>query len=128
MIAGPPNDTANHTATYSAAGAATGTTPISPAISTRHASIKRLGQEHFDVLVVGGGITGAGVALDAAARGLKVALVDQADFAAGTSSKSSKLIHGVDPNDSEKVAILKRLRAAAGPAFANLNQLIAQLA
>ncbi len=44
--------------------------------------------------MVGGGITGAGVALDAAARGLKVALVDQADFAAGTSSKSSKLIHG----------------------------------
>jgi glycerol-3-phosphate dehydrogenase len=94
MIAGPPNDTADHTATYSAAGAATGTTPISPAISTRHASIKRLGQEHFDVLVVGGGITGAGVALDAVARGLKVALVDQADFASGTSSKSSKLIHG----------------------------------
>ena len=90
MIAGPLNDSANHTATDTA----TSTTSITPAISTRHASIKRLGQEHFDVLVVGGGITGAGVALDAAARGLKVALVDQADFAAGTSSKSSKLIHG----------------------------------
>ena len=90
MIAGSPNNSANDTAT----GTATGTTSITPAISTRHASIKRLGQEHFDVLVVGGGITGAGVALDAAARGLKVALVDQADFAAGTSSKSSKLIHG----------------------------------
>jgi glycerol-3-phosphate dehydrogenase len=90
MIAGSPNNSANDTAT----GTATGTTSITPAISTRHASIERLGQEHFDVLVVGGGITGAGVALDAAARGLKVALVDQADFAAGTSSKSSKLIHG----------------------------------
>lgn len=70
------------------------TGPSSPAIATRQASIKRLGTEHFDVLVVGGGITGAGVALDAAARGLKVAIVDQTDFAAGTSSKSSKLIHG----------------------------------
>ena len=90
MIAGSPNDSANDTATHTATGVA----PSSPAITTRQASIKRLGQEHFDVLVVGGGITGAGVALDAAARGLKVALVDQADFAAGTSSKSSKLIHG----------------------------------
>lgn len=76
------NDTVKHTG------------PSSPAIATRQASIKRLGTEHFDVLVVGGGITGAGVALDAAARGLKVAIVDQTDFAAGTSSKSSKLIHG----------------------------------
>lgn len=70
------------------------TAPITPATATRRANIKRLGSEHFDVLVVGGGITGAGVALDAAARGLTVAIVDQADFAAGTSSKSSKLIHG----------------------------------
>lgn len=50
--------------------------------------------EPFDVLVVGGGITGAGVALDAASRGLSVALVERFDFASGTSSKSSKLIHG----------------------------------
>lgn len=48
----------------------------------------------LDVLVVGGGVTGAGVALDAATRGLKVGLVERADFAAGTSSKSSKLVHG----------------------------------
>jgi glycerol-3-phosphate dehydrogenase len=48
----------------------------------------------FDVLVIGGGITGAGVALDAAARGLTVALVERDDFASGTSSKSSKLVHG----------------------------------
>ncbi|MFG5411185.1 FAD-dependent oxidoreductase [Piscinibacter sakaiensis] len=47
-----------------------------------------------DVLVIGGGITGAGVALDAAARGLRVALVEQGDFASGTSSRSSKMIHG----------------------------------
>ncbi len=50
--------------------------------------------EPFDVLVVGGGITGAGVALDAAARGLRTALVERDDFASGTSSKSSKLVHG----------------------------------
>ncbi len=54
----------------------------------------RLGQEQFDILVVGGGITGAGVALDAAARGLRTAIVDKGDFASGTSSESSKLVHG----------------------------------
>jgi glycerol-3-phosphate dehydrogenase len=59
---------------------------------TRH--LARLGDERFDVLVVGGGITGAGVALDAAARGYRVALVEKADFAGGTSSKSTKLVHG----------------------------------
>ena len=52
------------------------------------------GGDPFDVLVVGGGITGVGVALDAAHRGLRVALVERDDFASGTSSKSSKLIHG----------------------------------
>jgi glycerol-3-phosphate dehydrogenase len=48
----------------------------------------------FDVLVIGGGVTGAGVAVDAAARGYKVALVEKADFASGTSSKATKLVHG----------------------------------
>jgi len=57
-------------------------------------ALRRFANEQFDVLVVGGGITGAGVALDAATRGLKVALVDKGDFASGTSSKSSKLVHG----------------------------------
>jgi glycerol-3-phosphate dehydrogenase len=61
---------------------------------TRPANIERLGREAFDVCVIGGGITGAGVALDAASRGLSVALVDKGDFASGTSSKSSKMIHG----------------------------------
>jgi glycerol-3-phosphate dehydrogenase len=60
----------------------------------RAAAIERLGTEQFDVLVVGGGITGAGVALDAASRGLRTALVERHDFASGTSSKSSKLVHG----------------------------------
>lgn len=60
----------------------------------RDVALGRLGEENFDVLVVGGGITGAGVALDAAARGLRVALVERADFASGTSSKSSKMVHG----------------------------------
>ena len=61
---------------------------------TRAAALDRLGSEQFDVLVIGGGITGAGVALDAAARGLRTALVEALDFASGTSSRSSKLVHG----------------------------------
>ncbi len=60
----------------------------------RGRAIQALAQEQFDVLVVGGGITGAGVALDAASRGYSVALVERADFASGTSSRSSKLVHG----------------------------------
>ena len=60
----------------------------------RAAALRRLGDEPFDVLVVGGGITGAGVALDAVTRGLRTALVERGDLASGTSSKSSKLVHG----------------------------------
>jgi glycerol-3-phosphate dehydrogenase len=60
----------------------------------RAANLRRLGDETFDVVVVGGGITGAGVALDAAARGLRTALIEKNDFASGTSSKSSKMVHG----------------------------------
>ncbi len=60
----------------------------------RDLALARLSAESFDVLVIGGGITGAGVALDAASRGLTTALVEKDDFASGTSSKSSKLIHG----------------------------------
>ncbi len=60
----------------------------------RTRSLQQLGDTHFDVLVIGGGITGAGVALDAASRGLRTALVERDDFASGTSSKSSKLVHG----------------------------------
>ncbi len=62
--------------------------------TTRAAALRRMTTERFDVLVVGGGVTGAGAALDAAARGLSVALVEQRDFASGTSSRSSKLVHG----------------------------------
>lgn len=53
-----------------------------------------LASQKFDILVIGGGITGAGIALDAASRGLSVALVEKNDFAHGTSSRSTKLIHG----------------------------------
>src|SRR3954463_11804334 len=60
----------------------------------RRAALARLGEEVFDVVVIGGGATGAGCALDAATRGLSVALVEARDFASGTSSRSSKLIHG----------------------------------
>ncbi len=60
----------------------------------RESNIARLKAESFDLLVIGGGATGTGVALDAATRGLKVALVERDDFSAGTSSRSTKLIHG----------------------------------
>src|ERR1700761_3714213 len=61
---------------------------------SRGRAIEILTQEPFDVVVIGGGITGAGVALDAASRGYSVALVEKADYASGTSSRSSKLVHG----------------------------------
>ncbi|WP_203247825.1 glycerol-3-phosphate dehydrogenase/oxidase [Sporosarcina beigongshangi] len=60
----------------------------------RQATFDRMADESFDLLVIGGGITGAGIALDAATRGLKVALVEMQDFASGTSSRSTKLVHG----------------------------------
>ncbi len=61
---------------------------------TRMDNLKHLQQNRSDILVVGGGITGAGIARDAAMRGYAVALIDKGDFASGTSSKSSKLVHG----------------------------------
>ena len=60
----------------------------------RPAAVEALASEEFDVLVIGGGITGAGVALYAASRGYSAALVERGDFASGTSSRSSKMIHG----------------------------------
>jgi glycerol-3-phosphate dehydrogenase len=60
----------------------------------RDQALAALSEEEFDVVVVGGGTTGAGVALDAATRGYSVALLERADFASGTSSRSSKLVHG----------------------------------
>jgi glycerol-3-phosphate dehydrogenase len=61
---------------------------------SRAEAIAAFNEEEFDVVVIGGGITGAGVALDAATRGYSVALVEKSDYAAGTSSRSSKLVHG----------------------------------
>ena len=65
-----------------------------PGAFDRDDALRRLADTHFDVLVIGGGVTGAGTALDAASRGLRTALVERYDFASGTSSKSSKLVHG----------------------------------
>ena len=62
--------------------------------ATRTANLARMAQDRFDVLVIGGGITGVGIALDAAARGFSVALVEKDDFASGTSGRSSRLVHG----------------------------------
>ena len=60
----------------------------------RSAAISQISSQHYDLAIIGGGITGAGIALDAASRGLKVILVEKEDFASGTSSRSTKLIHG----------------------------------
>ena len=61
---------------------------------TRGAAIEAIAGQHFEVVVVGGGVTGAGVALDAASRGYSVALLERGDYAVGTSSRSSKMVHG----------------------------------
>src|SRR5438067_9207613 len=63
-------------------------------MQSREHAVESLAGERFDIVVIGGGITGAGVALDAATRGYSVALVEKADYASGTSSRSSKLVHG----------------------------------
>ncbi len=65
-----------------------------PGAFDRTAALRRMADTHFDVLVIGGGVTGSGTALDAASRGLRTALVERDDFASGTSSKSSKMVHG----------------------------------
>ncbi|MCY3632034.1 MAG: glycerol-3-phosphate dehydrogenase/oxidase [bacterium] len=67
---------------------------MSAELFSRPEALARMAEGQFDVCVIGGGITGAGVALDAASRGLRVALVERGDFAEGTSSRSSKLVHG----------------------------------
>ena len=63
-------------------------------LADRGAHLNQMADATVDVLVIGGGVTGAGVALDAVTRGLSVALVERGDFASGTSSRSSKMIHG----------------------------------
>jgi len=67
-------------------------TPLSPA--NRRSALQNMAAEELDVLVIGGGVVGAGAALDAASRGLRVGLVEARDLASGTSSRSSKLVHG----------------------------------
>ena len=73
--------------------------PSFPTIKSRLEQIEELKRNstddsEYDLLVIGGGATGSGIALDAATRGLKVAMVERDDFSAGTSSKSTKLVHG----------------------------------
>lgn len=70
----------------------TASSPLDP--DRRRRDAQRMSTETLDILVIGGGVTGTGIALDAATRGLSVGLVEQRDFASGTSSRSSKLIHG----------------------------------
>lgn len=81
----------------------------------RESVFKRMATDSFDVLIIGGGITGAGIALDAVTRGMKVALVEMQDFASGTSSRSTKLVHGglryLKQFEIKEVAELGRERA-----------------
>src|SRR2546425_11051444 len=63
-------------------------------VATRAETVRSLGDRTVDLLVIGGGIVGAGIARDAALRGMSVALVEQADFGSGTSSRPTRLIHG----------------------------------
>ena len=69
-------------------------TAVALSPENRTDALRRLGEEQFDILVIGAGVVGAGAALDAASRGLTVGLVEARDFASGTSSRSSKLVHG----------------------------------
>lgn len=68
--------------------------PVSFSYLTRAQSIQKIKKDRFDLCIIGGGITGAGIAMNASLRGLRVVLIEKSDFAAGTSSKSSKLVHG----------------------------------
>jgi glycine/D-amino acid oxidase-like deaminating enzyme len=81
-----------------------------PPLSTtaRETVLDRLEREPFDCVVIGGGISGAGVARHAAQRGLSVALLEADDFAAGTSSRSSKLIHGGFPSSARRSSASRR--------------------
>lgn len=88
----------------------------------------KMAEEEFDLVIVGGGITGAGIALDAVSRGMSVALIEMQDFAAGTSSRSTKLVHGglryLQQFEIKEVADLGKERAIVyenGPHVTTLN-------
>src|SRR2546422_1964777 len=81
-------------ARVTALSAATGDARRARGPAWRQAAVRALADERFDVLIVGGGIVGAGALLDATSRGLRAALVEQRDIASGTSGRSSRLIHG----------------------------------
>src|SRR3954453_11715013 len=89
----PPGDLGQSRPTF-APGGHSDQHVTSGAVIPRADAVAAMGRDRFDVVVIGGGITGAGVALDAASRGYSVALVERDDFASGTSSRSSKLVHG----------------------------------
>ncbi len=101
---------------------------MSLGIFDRATAIAALRSRAFDVLVVGGGITGAGVALDAASRGLRTALVERDDFASGTSSKSSKMVHGgLRYIDQGEIGLVYESLAERQRLFTNAPHLVHEL-
>jgi len=91
----------------------------------RATSLERLAAEEFDVVVVGGGITGVGCALDAVSRGLRTALVERDDFAFGTSSRSSKLVHGgVRYLQQKEIGLVRQALAERQIALRNAPHLV----
>src|SRR3954468_9156745 len=89
----PPGDLGQSGPTF-APGGHSDQHVTSGAVIPRADAVAAMGRDRFDLVVIGGGITGAGVALDAASRGYSVALVERDDYSCGTSSRSSKLVHG----------------------------------
>ncbi len=95
----------------------------------READLRAMSEQGVDVLVIGGGITGAGVALDAATRGYRVGLVDKADFASGTSSWSTKLVHGgIRYLPEGDVPLVREALVERGRLLANAPHLVHPLA
>ncbi|MFH1321958.1 MAG: glycerol-3-phosphate dehydrogenase/oxidase [Bacteroidota bacterium] len=99
---------------------------MNPLSSYNRASLlKKLSSEEYDLLIIGGGITGGGIALDAASRGMKTVLIEKQDFAAGTSSRSTKLIHGgLRYLKNGEIGLVKKVGRERAIVFRNAHHLV----
>lgn len=92
-------------------------------MSAREENLARLADETFDILVIGGGITGAAIAQDAAMRNFRTALVEKGDFAVGTSSRSTRLVHsGIRYLEYDEFRLVFDACAASPPAWAGARR------